>query len=939
MPTTIDAGMKLGPYEILSPLGAGGMGVVYRARDARLNRDVALKVLPRAFSDDPLRMARFEREAQLLASLNHPKIAAVYGLEESGATRALVMELVEGPTLAERIGRTSASGRPKAGSASPAQTAAAGSGAKTGERGASARSGSAGGARKAAIPVDEALPIAQQVAEALEYAHEHGVIHRDLKPANIKVTPDGDVKVLDFGLAKAMGPESASGDISNSPTLSLAMTEAGLIIGTAAYMAPEQAKGKTVDRRADVWAFGCVLYEMLAGQKAFEGETVSDVLASVIKSEPEWSALPAGTPVSVQRLIRRCLAKDPKQRLHDIGDARLAIEETLSGADVDSAVSGGQIAESKRASLLRRGLPWALGAFAILFAATTAWFALQPKPRENVLRFPVAAPDNTQFDGGEMSISPDGRYLAFDAQAGPDKPWTLCVRPLDSLTAQQIPGTEGASMPFWSPDSRQIAFAANDELEKVAVSGGPPVTLCDMRNLSLPNPARHTDGTWNRDGVILFTNPGGIYQVPDSGGTPTLVVAHTERGFALPNFLPDGRHFLVLTGSKSGPVIAAGSLGSNTLKVLGPTSSNAMYAPPGFVVYVDHGTLMARPFDAKGLRFTGAAIPVAQNVGLIAGPQYGFFSVSPAGILVYRSSQSAGSNEMVWVNRAGQKVGTIGQPDVFTNPALSPDGTRVAVGVGQQPNADIWVYDLKRGTASRLTFNSAYDVNPAWSADGSEVLFSSTRNGSWGIFQKAADGLGSTQVVFQQKTQNAALDDITADGRYAISDTANGVTQSQLFGLPLFGDRKPFPYVQGNFGAASARFSPNGHFVAYSSNESGRDEIYVQTFPQRTGRWEISTAGGVMPMWRHDGKELYYLAPDEKLMAVEVNTSSGGFQAGIPKELFQASLVPLSYWRNLYVPSSDGQRFLMITPATQAKPEPITVVVNWAELLKRGSGK
>jgi serine/threonine protein kinase len=928
------SGQQIGHYQVLAKIGEGGMGEVYRARDTRLNREVALKVLPQTFAADPYRMARFQREAQLLASLNHPKIAAIYGLEESGSTRALVMELVEGPTLAEAIGRAAQSGRSRAASASPAQASpAAVSGPKTGGQTASAAS-----VRKLSIPLEESLSIAQQLAEALEYAHEHGIIHRDLKPANIKVTPDGCVKVLDFGLAKAMDPDQSSADIANSPTLSVAMTQAGFIIGTAAYMSPEQAKGKPVDRRADIWAFGCVLYEMLTGHKSFEGETVSDVLAAVIKSEPDWNALPADTPPGIRRLVRRCLAKDPKQRLHDIGDVRLAIEETMSGADVEFALSSGQVAD--RASLPRRVLPWALAATTFLFAGVAAWFALQPKPEQNVVRFPVAAPENSElasFNG--FSISPDGRYLAFSAQASEEKPSMIWLRPLDSLTAQAVPGTEGSDRPIWSPDSRQIAFGAGGKLEKVAISGGPPVTLCDMRNFSLPYPGHYTAGAWNRDGVILFTNPGGIYQVPDSGGTPALLAApdeaHNESGFTLPQFLPDGRHFLVQMFPKSGPGrIAIGSLDSKGFKDLGPTSSNAIYAP-GFILYLDQTTLMARPFDAKGLRFTGSASPIAQNVGKFAGPEAGFFSVSQSGALVYRALPSTSNNQMVWFNRAGQKVGTVGQPDVFTNPSLSPDGTRLAVGVGQQPKGDIWVYDLKRGTASRLTFNPAYDVNPTWSGDGSEIFFSSDRSGPWGIFQKSANGLGSTQAIFQAGKESKALDDLTADGRYAVYDTANGVTQSQLFALPLFGDRTPFPFVQGTFGAASARFSPNGHFVAYSSNETGRNEVYVQTFPQRTGRWEISTTGGVMPMWRRDGKELYYLTPDEKLMAVDVNTTSAAFQASIPKELFQAQLIPLSYWRNIYLPSPDGQRFLMITPATQVNPEPITVVLNWPTLLKK----
>lgn len=928
---------QIGHYQVVAKIGEGGMGVVYRARDTKLNRDVALKLLPPEFAEDASRMARFEREAQLLALLNHPKIAAIYGLEESGSTRALVMELVEGPTLAERIGKSSASAPRKAGSASRTQAAASASGSKT-----SASASIGTGARKAAIPIDEALPIAQQVAEALEYAHEHGVIHRDLKPANIKLTTDGDVKVLDFGLAKAMGPEDASGDVSNSPTLSLAMTEAGLIMGTAAYMAPEQARGKPADRRADIWAFGCVLYEMLAGQKAFEGETVSDVLASVIRAEPDWSALPETTLPAVRRLVRRCLAKDPKQRLQAIGDARLAIEEILSGADQESAISGSQIAESRRSSLLRRALPWALGAIAVLFAAAAAWLALQPNPEQSVVRFSLLPPEDL-VDTGDLSISPDGHTLAFVAAQGPDKPFVLWVRPLDSLTPRQFPGTEGATMPFWSPDSRWIGFQANGKLEKIAVSGGPPVTICDVRNLSLPNPGHHTTGAWNRDGVILFSNPGGIYRVPDSGGMATLVVAadggRNESGLVLPQYLPDGRHFLVeLIPNSGGSRIVVGSLDSKSLVDLAPTGSNALYAAPGYLFYLDQSTLMARPFDARALRFTGPASPVAQNVGVYGGPNYGYFSVSAAGgMLVYQAVPSESTNEMVWFNRAGQKLGVVGQPGIHSTPALSPDGTRLAVGVGEEQKRDIWVYDLKRGTASRLTFNPADDVNPAWSAHGDQILFSSTRSGLWSIYEKAADGLGSTQPVFQSQQSAAALDDLSTDGRYAMYDTAAGLPTTQLFALPLFGDRKPVAVVQGNFGAGSAQFSPNGRYVAYNSNETGREEVYVQTFPQQAGRWEISTAGGIQPMWRRDGKELFFLTPDEKLMAVDVNTASAAFQAGIPRELFQPKLVPTYYWRNIYVPALDGQRFLMITPVGQDTPEPITVVVNWPTLLKKSS--
>lgn len=888
---------KIGQYEVTAKLGEGGMGEVYRARDAKLGRDVALKLLPSALAHDGQSLARLEREARTLAALNHPNIAAIYGLEEAEGMRALVMELVEGETLAEHI------------------HGATGTGAKC-------------------LSAEEALPIAKQIAEALEYAHERGVIHRDLKPANVKITPEGTVKVLDFGLAKVLSDQDSMAPSvpANSPTLSVMATQAGMILGTAAYMAPEQAKGKQVDRRADIWAFGCVLFEMLSGKKPFEGETISDLLAAVIRGEPEWTDLPEKTPPAIKRLIRRCLVKDPKQRLRDIGDARIAIEEALSGADSEAA-GGGGIAESKRVSRMRRALPWALGTATLICAGIAAWLLLKPVPRPNVIRFPLPPPEGAEFVyGGEMSISPDGRTLAFIAQAAPDKPNVLWLRPLDSMAATPVPGTDGANVPFWSPDSQQIGFEAGGKLEKIAATGGTPLALCDE---DFPG------GTWNKDGVILFGNHNNIYTVPDTGGEPTLVAtpdAARGESFQLPQFLPDGRHFIVQvrTGTAGADYIAAGSLDSKTVERLTPATTNALYAPPGYLFYMDQSTLMARPFNAKTLRFTGGAVPVAQDVGMFTSAFYGYFSVSQAGVLAYQTVPAVSTNQMTWFNSTGQKLGTVGQPDLYSAPALSPDGTRLAVGIGDQNKRDIWIYDLNRGTGSRLTFDSAVDSNPVWSQDGSQVFFSSNREGQHDIYKKAADGLGATDAVFQSKDQPKYLNDLTMDGRYASYDDGAVRGRTQLWVLPQFGDRKPFAFIQGGgFDARSAMFSPNGRFVAYASSETGRLEVYVQTFPQQTGRWQISASGGANPMWRRDGKELCFLSPDEKLMAVDVNTTGASFQAGIPKELFQTQLVPIWFWRNIYAPSADGQRFLMLTPGSEAKPAPITVVVNWAAAMKR----
>jgi serine/threonine protein kinase len=610
----LESGAMIAHYRVTAKLGEGGMGEVYRARDTKLHRDVALKILPGTMARDAKCMARFQREARVLASLNHPNIAAIHGLEESNGILALVMELVEGQTLGERLGRTHLSAH------APSPEG----------RGWSSGAGPGEGSRSSSLVVEEALPIAKQIAEALEYAHERGVIHRDLKPANVKITPEGTVKVLDFGLAKVLSPQdsSATMDMADSPTLSAMATQAGMILGTAAYMSPEQAKGQRVDRRCDIWAFGCVMFEMLSGRKPFDGETISDVLAAVIRAEPDWEALPATTPLSIQRLIRRCLQKDQRQRLQAIGDARIAIEETISGTD--SVVAGGVYpggAGDRRPSIqeesganrapLQRALPWALAGVLAVVAAIFAigYVSRAPKPQP-VIRFPVAPPENTTLTfGGEPRLSPDGRHLAFVAQAGSSSPPVLWVRSLDALTDRPIQGTNGVNLPFWSPDGHYLGFYADGKLEKVSLSGGRPQVLCKAVGVG---------ATWSKNGVIVFTELQRLFRVPDTGGVPTLVAApdraRHERGYRFPQFLPDGRHFLFLIAPDfstptSGFSIAIGSLDSKKVERLSATSSNAFYAPPGYLLYMDQTTLMARPFDATGLKFTGHAVPIAENVG------------------------------------------------------------------------------------------------------------------------------------------------------------------------------------------------------------------------------------------------------------------------------------------------------------------------------------
>ncbi|MGB8438004.1 MAG: protein kinase [Candidatus Acidiferrales bacterium] len=893
------AGRRLGIYEIVARIGAGGMGDVYQARDTKLGRSVAIKVLRLEFDHDPERLSRFQREARLLASLNHPNIATIYGLEQSGDTQYLVMELVPGTTLAERL--------------------------KTGP-----------------LDIAEALAIAQQISAALESAHEQGIVHRDLKPANVEVMPDGRVKVLDFGLAKAF-----AGELDADTQRSLAKaggSEAGTILGTPAYMSPEQVRGKSVDKRADIWAFGCAFYEMLSGHRAFDAESITEVLAAVLTKEPDWASLPQTTPPAIQRLLRRCLVKDPKQRLRDIGDARIPIEEAQTGdgvaAELRNAVQSS--AAPKGETPRRRALPWALAVCAILVAAFTTYFLLRPKRTGDVVRFSVPAPGNTSFRpwGSFLSLSPDGRKLAFVTGGVGQTNLTLRVRAFDSLTEGSFPGVESAVFPFWSPDSRYIGFFSLDnKLEKVPVSGGPPQVLCDVLSAG--------GGTWNRDGVIVFSDGNKLYRVPEAGGTPTLVGAAEETGersyHFFPQFLPDRRHFLFfrITGTThrgyGRSFIEAGSLDSTRTERLFESLSEALYAPPGYLLYVAQGTLVAQAFDADRLRSTGEPVPIGTGVGLSRAWNYGlgYFSLSQNGVLAYQTGPSGPVSQMIWYNRKGEPLGTVAEPAVHLTPALSHDENTIAVPTGEIGGSDIWLFDLKRGAQSRLTVRASDNFNPVWSPDGTSVLYSSWRSGHLDIYKQAVNGLGNAERISDSEDPPKALNDISPDGRYAIYDTAGNTELTELWILSLVGERKLFPFVQGSgFGAREAQFSTDGRYIAYASHESGKYEIYVQSFPQHLGKWQISTSGGEEPAWRRDGKELFYLTPEDKLMAVEVHTVAGKFQAEIPKPLFQAQLVQGLNWRNRYVVSANGQQFLMLSPVRNSEANPITVVLNWPTLLE-----
>ncbi len=924
---TLSAGTKVGPYEVVGALGAGGMGEVYRARDTKLGREVALKVLPEEFASNPERMGRFEREAKVLASLNHPNIAAIYGFEDSGGVHALVMELVEGQTLAEVIAGGQTRSRISSGSGS--------SGPGAPGTGQSARAGVP--APRKALPIDEALPIAKQIAEGLEYAHERGIVHRDLKPANVKITPDGAVKILDFGLAKALTGETPAADPSASPTLSHLATQAGIILGTASYMAPEQAKGKPVDRRADIWAFGCVLYEMLSGRKPFDGETITDILAAVVRAEPDWSLLPANTPPAIRNLLARCLKKDPRQRLQAIGEARIALEEAASGpAEPTAAPSPAAPRAPALQAPWRRALPWA---GMLVLAAVAAIFAFQyetraPRPAPAVIS-QILPPAGQAFSlngnvTGPPSLSPDGSKLAF-AAVGPDGKQQLWVQTLSSPAAVPLAETDGAMYPFWSPDGRDLGFFANGKLKRINASGGPPLTLCDAPS--------GRGGAWNESGTILFTPDlaATIYRVAASGGVSTRVVdKSTNTGSnRWPQFLPDGMHFLFYdhsdTPGESGTFV--GSLEGGQPKLLLRGASNAVFAPPGYLLFIRQGTLMAERFDLKRLRLQGPALPLAQNVVDNFLIFRAMFTVSATGTLVFQGGNSGGGNsQLLWFDRNGKQIGQAGTTGAYYTPRLSPDGSKLAVSIGGAAGNNIWVFDLTRGISTRITF-SQNDLGPAWSPDGKTITFESGRGMLFNLYQKAADGSGKTTPLLVDNADE--YDPVwSADGRYLVFErrSRGATTHLEIWAMPTFGDRKPFPVVQGRFSVSQPSLSPDGRWLAYLSTESGQPQVYAQTFPHGSERWQVSAAGGDWPLWSRNGKELFYISADDKVVSASITEAGSRLIIGKDRPLFQTNALIGPGWP--YDVSADGKKFVVANQKQAQTSQPLTLVINWPSLLK-----
>ncbi|MGH9792088.1 MAG: protein kinase domain-containing protein, partial [Candidatus Acidiferrales bacterium] len=910
-------------FSIVAQLGAGGMGEVYRATDTKLGRDVALKVLPSAFAQDGQRMARFRREAHVLASLNHPHIAAIYGLEEAGGTGfqpahsesqaqakslchfALVMELVEGPTLAERI-------------------------------------------TQSAFPLDEALPIARQIVEALEYAHDRGVIHRDLKPANIKLTPDGSAKLLDFGLAKALaGDSSSDADVSNSPTLSMAATKAGIILGTAAYMPPEQARGKSVDRRADIWSFGCVLYEMLTGSRAFVGEDVSETLAAIIRGEPDWTALPLAPRHPIRTLLRRCLEKDAKRRLQAIGEARVTIEDYLANPSAAEAAAAADVtapapAGVKTARATRVALAVAAVATVAALLLGIAYFR-RPTEQPRVVRASIPAPENTIFDfagspfAGPVAVSPDGRLLAFAAHSG-NNPQRLWVRAIDSVTAQPLPSTDGAAFPFWSPDSRSIGFFALGKLKRIEVGGGPPVSLCDT--------FEGRSGTWNRDGVILYspdaTSP--LHSVPATGGACRQVTqldpARGESTHRWPHFLPDGRHFLYLArvgfgGSAfEGTAIMLGSLDGAPPRALIDAASNAVYAS-GHILFARESVLMAQPFDSDRLEFTGDAFPIVEQMHYDPSFSRGVFSVSENGVLVYQTGQSRAGTKLTWFDRSGKQVGVLGDEAMYVDLSISPDHSKVAVTVSDPRIGppDLWIYELARGLRTRFTFTPSVESHPAWAPDSMRLAYRATNKGIPDLFQKSLAGAGHEAPLLESNIAKYP-GSWSSNGRYLAYEVrgAGPTTGNDIWVLPIAENGKPAPFLETPFREGQPHFSPDGRWIAYISDESSRYEVYVAPFPGPGRKWQISTSGGDQPRWRRDGKEIFYLANNSAITAVEVSARGETFEVGAAKSLFQT--LPLRRG-SAYDVTGDGQRFLVNLLPQEQSSDPMTLVINWPAALPR----
>ena len=882
---TIEAGATLGGYQLIALIGAGGMGRVFRAHDAKLGRDVAVKILPEMFATDPERLARFEQEARVLASLNHFHIAHIYGLETSPVP-FIVMELVDGETLAERVVRT----------------------------------------KRLRLP--EALDLARQIADGLDAAHERGIVHRDLKPANIAVTPEGTIKILDLGLAKAGSPPGGLADLelTNSPTM-LSPTLTGTLLGTAPYMSPEQARGKAVDKRADIWAFGCVVYEMLAGRPAFEGDTTTDVLARIVEREPAWDALPAEVPAAVSRLLRRCLEKDPKRRLRDIGDARL----DLDAVDVDRpSPERPRRSPAFVAPLLLVGI--ATGAIAM-------WLALRSpvRDRPRPARLAFSAPEGVVLDVGPPVPSPDGTRIAFAARDREGQR-TLWIRTIASLSAQRLAGTEGVAgnAVFWSPDSAWVGFAAGGKLKKISANGGPALNICSINSL--------LGATWSADNTILLApaNRTTLFRVAASGGTPEPLTAlnaqRRENSHRWPHFLPDGRHFLFTARSDvlENNFIYVGSLDAKEIKPLIAAQSPGIYVSPGWLLYVREQTLMAQHLDLQALALTGEPVVVAAAVGHNTPSSQAFFGASNNGAVIAFEPAAPARSSLTWYNRAGESIATVGPERSYGDLQLSPDGRMAAVVVTDQNsgNRDIWLMTLANGTVSPFTSNAANDWQMTWSRDSRRLAFASDRNGRSSVYVKSIDG-GPEELLLQIPERGVFPKSWSMDGHTMLLgvDTTSGIPK--LWAMALDGTRKPFP-VAGDEGPArenEAQISASGRWIIFESNQTGSTEVFLSPFPTG-GRRQLSTAGGIGPRWGPGDREAYYLAPDGTIMVVGFGADMA---ASAPRPLLrpcQLTVPPASGGQHLFDVTSDGTRFLVVCAAPGSNPTQVIVAIDALPAMK-----
>ena len=909
--TVLTAGRRVGPYEIVAPLGAGAMGEVYRACDTKLQRDIALKVLPGRFALDPDRLARFRREAQLLATLNHPNIAAIYGLEESNGAQALVLELVDGPTLADRIAL-------------------------------------------GPISLKEALTIARQISEALEAAHEKGIIHRDLKPANIKITSTGVVKVLDFGLAKVWDGASQL-ELAGSPRLTATDIGGPAILGTPAYMSPEQARGQSLDRRTDVWSFGCVLYEMLTGRAPFAGETISDTLAAILEREPDSTMLPAGTPLPIRRLLRRCLEKDRKRRLDSASDARLEIDDAIAFPAAETL--------ARAATPSRRVTPVAIAALAGLtvIAVLVAWILMRPAPAVPVLpaRFAIVPapglPLNVSGLNRDLALSPDGRRLVYRAGGTNTVGSPLMVRAIDRLDAQPVADVSQAYAPFFSPDNRWIGFFENTDLKKVSIAGGPAITLCQFSGIPL-------GASWGDDNTITFATdaPGnGLWRVSADGGEPTILTtadpAQHEGAYSFPSVLPLGRGvlFTIATARQPDSSVAVLDLKTGQRKTLIRGGGDAQYVETGHLIFAAAGALRAARFDPVRLEVLGDPVTVVDHV-MVKPTGAANYAVSRAGTLVYIGaglSEMTAPRALLWVDRKGHEEPTGAPLRAYGTPRLSPDGTRVAAEIYDQ-NTNVWIWDFAQETLRRLTFESGGAGLSVWTPDSRQIIFESGRTGMPSVYKQAADGTGTVDQLSTSATPQWPAS-ITPDGTWLAGSDLLPKTVFNIIFLPMtrpavrprpnpaqgISQSPVEPLAETRFKGSSADFSPNGRYLAYQSEESGRSEIYVRPFPRvDNGRWQVSTAGGTRPVWARSGRELFYLDASNVLTAVPVGTSEPTISIGSPAKVFDAKYAEPNPSRH-YDVSADGQRFLMLkasaTGDPNAGPASMVVVEHWFEELKQ----